>query len=555
MNTQNTPGPHADPAAEAPRTALLSNINADYVIRLLDADLPMYHTEGYGDMWGPQLDASSAFSRFAPEAVFLLVDAQQLLAPAQTEAQARQEIDAWYDMFDRCREAGRTYYISDIRLRTAAIEDIDEFSADLIEQYWLACLRQRVEKYTNVHRFTVGGLYDQSGRQGLYSVKSWYTGKVPYTLQGCRALADRVRLLLKTAQRVPKKVLVLDLDNTLWGGVLGEDGPEGIRLSDDGAGAAYKDFQRGILQMQDRGVLLAVCSKNNEQDVRQVMEEHPHMLLRWDAFVSRQINWDDKVDNLHRIAEELNVGLDSLVFVDDMPPERENVRLRLPMVAAPDFPAVPEELPQFAQMLHTTYFQKLRCTAEDTQKTRQYQQNRQRAQAMQGLGFEEYLKGLQLTVERVPNTPAALERAVQLFGKTNQFNLTTKRYTAVELQQRLDQGWDLYIYRVADKFGDYGLVAVILVDTAGPRIDSFLMSCRIMGKRLENCFLDHVERDLLAQGKTLLTADYRPTPKNLPVKEFYPSLGYCVVQQDGEDIRYGIDLRRRGARSYCVQEQ
>lgn len=548
-NTVSTAAAHGES-----RVALLSNANADFIIRLLSADSTVYRTEGYGDIWGPQLDAQSALARFAPTAVFLLVDAQQLFASSRTETEMRQQTDTWYALFEQCRCTEREYFISDIQFRVGSIADVDAFTAENIEHYWLECLQKAVQRWSNVHRFPVNDVASRIGKENFYSAKSWFAGKIPYTAQGCRALAEQIRRLLQTVRRVPKKVLVLDLDNTLWGGVLGEDGLQGIRLSDDGIGAAYKEWQQTIQQMQAGGVLLAVCSKNNEADAREVMEQHPHMLLRWDTFVSHQVNWADKAENLQKIAQELNLGLDSFVFVDDMPAERENIRLRLPMVTVPDFPAAPEQLPQFAHALYAEHFQKLRSTAEDAQRTRQYQENRQREQAMQGLSYEDYLKSLHLKAERVPNTQATLDRAVQLFQKTNQFNLTTKRYTAQELGQRLADGWELYVYHVTDKFGDYGLVAVILLDTAQCRIDSFLMSCRIMGKQLENFFLDQVETELTARGQMRLQADYIPTDKNLPVKDLYPTLGYQTVSQEGPLVRYEICLQNRNIRKYFVEE-
>lgn len=541
-------------SAKIPRVALLSNVNADFVIRLLCADFTMYQTEGYGDIWGPQLDADSSFSRFAPSAVFLLIDAQQLFVQAQNETEMRQDVDDWFAMFERCCVPEREYYISEIQHRAPAVADIDEFVPENMAHYWLENLHRVVKAHPNVHRFMMAEVAGRIGSGNFYSDKSWYAGKIPYTMQGCRALAEQIRRQLYTAQRVPKKVLVLDLDNTLWGGILGEDGPQGVCLGDDGTGAAFKEWQRAILEMQKRGTLLTICSKNNEADAHRMIEQHPHMLLRWDAFVSHQINWDDKVDNLKKIARELNLGLDSLVFVDDMPAERENIRLRLPMVAVPDFPAVPEQLPQFACALYAKYFQKMRSTAEDVQKTRQYQENRRREQAMVGMSYEDYLKSLHLKAERVPNAPATLDRAVQLLQKTNQFNLTTKRYSAQELRQKLADGWELYVYHVTDKFGDYGLVAVLLLDTDECRIDSFLMSCRIMGKRLESYFLDQVERELAAQGKKQILADYRPTAKNAPVKDFYPSMGYHIVSESDTEICYGADLRRCNKRLYFVNE-
>ena len=381
-----------------------------------------------------------------------------------------------------------------------------------------------------------------------------FLGKIPFSHNGNVKIADGIRSTANCFARVPKKIFVLDLDNTLWGGVLGEEVVENIKLSDDGVGAIYKNVQRLIKQMIPRGVMLAVCSKNNLSDVEEVWSRHTHMVLRRDDFVSLKINWKDKVENIAEMARELNIGLSSFVFLDDMPNERENVRARLPEVTVPDFPKNLEQLPACVVNIWREHFQKLRSTLEDASKTQQYIDNAKRADAAEGMDYESFLQSLCLTAERVDLDEHSKARVVQLINKTNQFNLTTRRRNLLELDQFIDAGGKVYAYRVADKFGDYGIVAVILADVKDgvPTVDTFLMSCRIMGKQLENFFIDRIEKDFLLAGYETLQAEYIPSSKNMPVAEFYDGLGYERIDEQSTSVKYRIRLTDRPARIFFV---
>ena len=323
-----------------------------------------------------------------------------------------------------------------------------------------------------------------------------------------------------------------------------------IELSEEHTGLAYKNLQRVILQMQSQGVLLAIVSKNNEQDAMEILEHHPHMVLRSETFAAKRINWQPKHENIREIARELNLGTDSFVFWDDNPTERELTKEMLPEVAVPDFPDKPEELAPAMAEIYKEYFAKPSITEEDRKKTAQYAANTARQELEKQAGsFEDYLKQLEIVMTRV-SPEKHMERLTQLVNKTNQFNLTTKRYTQGQMAELLqEEGKRVYLYSVADRFGDNGIVAAVIVNLGAgcvvsdrtadggetsdlpglpgcPVVEEFVMSCRVMGKNIEYAIMEDVEADLRESGYVFLRGIYLPTAKNQPVAELYDRLGY-----------------------------
>ncbi len=337
---------------------------------------------------------------------------------------------------------------------------------------------------------------------------------------------------------VRKKCLVLDLDNTLWGGVLGEDGVDGIKLGGDYPGKAYTYWQQALLQLSHQGVILAVCSKNNESDVQEAWDKNPNMVLRREHFSAMRINWQDKASNLRELAGELNIGLDSFVFVDDNPAERELVRQMLPEVSVPDFPEKPYLLMPFFKSLVDNYFRIFKVTEEDRHKTEQYRANAMRnAEQARFTDMESYLYSLDLQLDIIPADEHNLPRIAQMTQKTNQFNLTTRRYTESEVQQRIAQGWRVYCMSVSDRFGDNGITGTIFlepIDDVTMSVDTLLLSCRILGKGIEEAFVKTVFNLLRLDGYRHLQADYLPTSKNGQTADFYDRMGMTCTAT-GED--------------------
>jgi FkbH-like protein len=338
-----------------------------------------------------------------------------------------------------------------------------------------------------------------------------------------------------------KKCLVLDLDNTLWGGVLGEEGIDGIQVGGEYPGKAFLYFQEALLELNKNGVILTVCSKNNEQDVLDVWEKNPFLMLKKEHFATWRINWNDKATNICEIAKELNIGLDSMVFVDDNPTERELVRQLLPMVEVPDFPIQPYGLPVFFQKLVEDYFKVYSITDEDRGKTEQYKANAYRIRE-QGrfTDFTEFLRSLDihLTIERANDFN--IPRIAQMTQKTNQFNLTTKRYTDADIRKFQQEGWRIWCLGVSDKFGDSGITGCIIVN--GSEIDTMLLSCRVLGKGIELAFVKTVLGLLREEGLLEVTASYLPTTKNSQVADFYDKCGFSLVSEADGAKRYGLSL-------------
>lgn len=319
-----------------------------------------------------------------------------------------------------------------------------------------------------------------------------------------------------------KKCIVLDLDNTLWGGVVGEDGLEQLQLSLEAPGNAYLAFQQALLDHYGRGVLLAINSRNNPADALAVIQTHPNMILKEHHFAAMRINWNDKAANIREIAEELNIGLDSLVFLDDDPTNRALVRSLVPEVETPELPVDPAE---YARFLHNLdYFPKEGVTDEDQARGNLYVTERLRKEQEKKYASKEvFLKSLKLELHVAHNDEAALPRLAQLSEKTNQFNTHKEIFTEADLQKYvLRPDMHMFSGRLTDSFGDYGIVLFALIEARKStwHIRSFLMSCRVFGRGAEDAFLSAIGEAAKAAGVETITIAWTETPKNAPAKTF-----------------------------------
>ncbi len=328
-----------------------------------------------------------------------------------------------------------------------------------------------------------------------------------------------------------KKCIVLDLDNTLWGGVLGEDGIEGIKIGGDYPGKAFLYFQKTLVELSKSGVILAVCSKNNEADVKECWEKNPFNIIN-DKYISAyRINWNNKADNIKEIALELNIGLDSFVFIDDNPTERELVKQTLPMVEVPNFPEQPYSLPIFIEEITEKYFKVYSLTDEDKKKTEEYKANAKRAREQQKFtDMDSFIKSLEIKMKIQSANSMNISRIAQMTQKTNQFNLTTRRYTESDLNAMIADGAKIWCLSVSDKFGDSGITGCIIVKHN--EIDELLLSCRILGKGIEKEFIAQILGLLKNNGLTELKAAYIPTAKNVQVKDYYENNGFKLVTEE-----------------------
>ncbi len=339
-----------------------------------------------------------------------------------------------------------------------------------------------------------------------------------------------------------KKCLVLDLDNTLWGGVLGEDGINGIKIGGDYPGKAFLYFQQALIELGKSGVILTICSKNNEQDVLEAWEKNPYILLKQEHISAYRINWQDKATNIKELADELNIGLDSFVFIDDNPTERELVKQVLPMVEVPEFPVQPYNLPMFYKSIIDQHFHIYSITTEDKQKTAQYKANAERAKLQDSFNdLTDFIRSLDIQIKIEQANDFNISRIAQMTQKTNQFNLTTKRYTESDIWQFLENDWRIWCISVSDKFGDNGITGCIMVN--GDSIDSLLLSCRILGKGIEKAFVKYILYALKESGLKTIYAQYIPTAKNMQVATFYDVNGFeCFAELENGTKEYRIDL-------------
>jgi len=334
-----------------------------------------------------------------------------------------------------------------------------------------------------------------------------------------------------------RKCIVVDLDHTLWGGIVGEEGPAGVRIGEgDPLGEAHRAFQLVLKSLRNRGILLAICSKNNLDDAREVFETRPEMPLAWDDFAAYRINWDPKHLNILQIAEELNIGVDSVVFLDDNPAERELVRQMLPDVVT--FP-LPEDPADYAtSLLESWLWDQLVLTEEDTRKTEQYRENTLREESRaQMTDLDGYLESLDTRLEIRRAGRGDLSRVHQLFAKTNQFNLTTRRYRPAELENFLrGGGWRLEVVQASDRFGSLGVVGTYLLRIEGDvvEVDSLILSCRAMGRGIETAMCNRIKEIAReVAGARILQGRFRPTRRNAPAAGFWQREGFELADSDG----------------------
>lgn len=527
------------------RLALLSNVNIDLLDSFLKSDFELYKPDGYGQWVQESFLPSQGLIDFRPEAIALVLEGAALVEGLSLDLEGSAELADTLGHVERLAEhfSSVPIYVSTLDIRPWRLRPVNSSRAEnrLAEQFaeGLVNLTQRL---ANLHIFDLAQLIVEHGRRNIYSDKMWYLGSVPFSTKGAGTVARALTARIRASEAVRKKVLILDLDNTLWGGVLGEDGPEGIQLSSSLLGAAYRDAQLRIRELSDLGVLLAVASKNDEDLVRQVLHDHPQMVLREDDFVAIMANWQDKASNIAALSETLNLGLSSFVFLDDNPVEREAVRQALPEVAVVDFPKDVSKLPALIAEIANEYFFTERVTREDVSKKEQYQTEAKRRSVKElASSMEEYLASLEIGISLREMGDDQVPRTAQLTQKTNQFNLTTVRLSPEQLlAYRSQPDNHVYVAQVSDRFGDYGLVLVLMVSIADQvaTIDNLLMSCRVMGRCVEDSVVAAVEQHLSETGVSRVRGTFVSTPRNTPVQKLLDRLGYRRICESPERIEY-----------------
>jgi len=415
----------------------------------------------------------------------------------------------------------------------------------LVQEY-NAKLEGLAKQFPNTIIFDTNRLVHLLGEKNIFDARGSHAFDIPFTHEFMATLAEEWFAIIRAGHGGSKKCIVLDLDNTLWGGVVGELGAHGIALGPDYPGNAFVGFQNALLDFYHRGIILAIASKNNLEDVLEAFRDNPFMVLKEENFSAIKANWNEKVDSIREIASELNIGTDSMVFLDDDPLSRERIKLALPEVSVPDFSLRPEEYTQALYSLKL--FHQLSLTDEDRQKGKMYADEHQRKKIRENTGnIDDYIKELNIVMHVSVNDASLIPRLAQLTTKTNQFNLTTRRYTEHNISQLIDRGAFVFSANVSDRFGDYGIVieAIVTPETGGAFLDTFLMSCRVMGRGVEYTFIDHVIRELHKRGFTKLAAEFIPTAKNKPSEHFLDEHGFSKQHKkdgDGEAMYYTMDV-------------
>jgi FkbH-like protein len=498
----------------------------------------------YGQYLQELADPNSELFAFAPNLILLALDTIHLTRGLDPAADVKGSEAALQEIVSHLKQCWRL-------ARDAKIPLVQQTALPLFapilgnNEHRLPGSRQRLVTGLNeilretadeegIDLLAIDSCATAQGVEAWHDPVLWHRAKQEISPVAAPLYGDLVSRLLAAQQGLSFKCMVLDLDNTLWGGVIGDDGLEGIVLGQgDPTGEAFLELQNYALQQAKRGIILAVCSKNDEANALAPFEKHPEMVLKRADIACFVANWDDKAKNLRRIANELNIGLDSLVFVDDNPFERNLVRAELPMVAVPELPDDPAF---FARTIADAgYFEGIRVTNEDRERSRQYQVNAERsALQAQSADLPTYLRSLGMELVWKDFDKVGLQRIVQLINKTNQFNLTTRRYTESDILAIMSNpaAFGLQL-RLTDRYGDNGIIAIVIGKRQGEEvtIDTWLMSCRVLGRQVEEATLGLVVEAAIKLGAKRIVGEYIPTAKNAMVREHYSRLGFALAER------------------------
>lgn len=517
------------------RVALLSNFTTDTLLPVLSGELlrsgfhPCFYQGGFDSIASETLDPDSALYRFGPDLILIL---NWLESEGESLTPGTQFLNSLPSFLAAIRQHTRAaVLVNNFPALYRALSGENETLHVLN-----ASLKKTVKEHEKVFLLNLFGVFSRLGTEQSYDSRFWRMARAPLAQKALVSTGREIGNFVRASEGKVKKCLVLDCDGVLWGGILGEDGPQQIKLGNEYPGNCYLAFQKTVLALKGQGVLLALCSKNNAADVLQLLKSHPHSLLKETDFASIQVNWDDKATNLRRIARDLNIAIDALVFLDDQPFERELVRSLLPDVCVLELPTAPSRYCE--TLLESGVFDRLEVTEEDKRKTEHFLAEKERKSLKDTLSLEAYLEALQMEVGVRRAEASDLPRLSQLTQKTNQFNLTTKRYLAEDLELFLqDPDHLLFCVSVKDRLGDLGTVGVAILKKEQETvvIDTFLLSCRALGRKVEAEFLERVLQEMQGAWKTReVLGHYRKTAKNEQVKDFFLKNGFRCENESEE---------------------
>lgn len=537
------------------RLGLVSNATLDLLVPLLVASaarqgILLECIKGnFGQAMQDALDGNSRINQARCDAVLVGLDHRELVSPSQGQV-GQDPVEGALMRLQAIRDGLAAHGGAPAILQTIAPPPENLYGN--YERRAFESIRARAARYnerllkslegSSDHLLDVDAIAQVVGASQWHSPGEWHIGKIPFSLKVSPYFSDQVARLLGAISGKSRRALVLDLDNTLWGGVIGDDGPEGVHLGQgDALGEAYLDVQRFALDLRARGVVLAVSSKNDDATARDMFRKHPDMLIREKHIAVFQANWSDKARNIEAISRTLDLGLSAFVFLDDNPAERALVRQMLPDVAVPELPDDPA---LYARTLAAAgYFETHLMSHEDAERSGYYEANAQRAALADASGgLDAYLASLDMEIGFAPFSSGGLERVTQLIAKSNQFNLTTRRYAAHEVAQMAkDRDLHTIQVRLRDIFGDNGMISVIILRPLEPdvwRIDSWLMSCRVLGRGVEAMVLAEICRAAQARGIAIVEGVYKPTPRNGLVRDHYARLGFSLLRTEADGTTY-----------------
>jgi FkbH-like protein len=515
------------------------------------------YSGAYGQYRQEIFDLTASLHQFAPQAILLSLTAREAIANvpltatvAEVDESIARLIDELRLLWQKARENHNATIIQQnfIDVTEPLFGSYDRFVPAAPARI-IARLNDRLYEAAaqdGVFLLDVSRASERDGIDAWFDIGRWLQGKLEIAPQAAPLYGDLLARILAAQRGLSKKCLVLDLDNTLWGGLIGDEGLEGIVLGEGSAvGEAHLALQRYAKRLRERGVILAVCSKNDTKIAEAVFHDHPEMILRRGDISAFLANWDDKAENLKIIANRLNIGIDSLVFVDDNPVERARIRQSLPTIAVPE---LPEDPAHYVRCLADAgYFEAIAFTSEDRYRSEQYAANAEREALRACLqNMEEFLQGLKMSVVYGPFTAVDHARIVQLINKTNQFNTTTRRYTSEEIVHLTSLPGALTLqFRLLDRLGDNGIVSTMILCPTTDQVDvldieNWVMSCRVFGRQLEFEAMNIAVEAARQRGVKLFVADYIPTAKNNVISTLYPSLGFSAL--NGTATRWILKL-------------
>lgn len=502
------------------------------------------------------LNPTSNFYKFKPDIVFLIIDSRNIfdelyyfpfLEPtAQKKSFVSEKISEIKNLIDFfTKQSNAMLIFSNLNIPTNTSYDISELKSeyslsDMIQEF----NRELTLNYKNSERVAIlnfNSFVSKYGEDNIFDPRQYFFGDIRISINFLPHFGQELMKFIISFLGLTKKCIVLDLDNTLWGGIVGEDGFNGIKLGPTPPGNAFIEFQKTLLSLYQRGIILAINSKNNFNDAMQIIKEHPYMVLKEEHFSSVRINWNDKVSNIKEIAKELNIGLDSLVFLDDDKVNQEFVKFVLPEVLVPEIPEDPSLYSKYLQNM--IEFSNIKITEEDKQRGKMYLQQKMRSELKNSTpDLEAFLKKLNLKIIIKKVGAFSLPRVSQLILKTNQFNLTTKRYQQSEIDSMVkDPSFFVGCINVEDKFGDNGLTGVFIIKKEPKQIwniDTFLLSCRVMGRDIEKGIFAYIVNQAKKENIKQINAQFIPTQKNQPVEDFLPN---CNFKKHGDHWIYMIN--------------